>query len=418
MSRFFQGYPWRFVVSQIDSSDPFNPEVTTIITWAEGLWQARTIAMTLGQPVAIDAALRSDDFRVNGLWTDGFPRVAQTNRMVWCFRREGPHGSDVAPWHPKAAGIIMSLEDSGDVDAPLTRFTAYDSRKLLEARPVMEADGSLPGPNGLQFFTTGDQVALQLLANTIANEGGVYIDAGVAHGGTAFYGGTIETTAPINIVAQQGQMVAEIWSQLEDAGNLDIVLDPIYDPVNRPGYAFELSIYSLSGDEKPAAIFGWDRLNHCVDQMTRMHDGTPGAFFDKVQYYAGQGGPPVPALGPLINGAAVAAFGSYWAQQFFPQMTDVDPTGAAVLALAEQALDLAKQGRRTLTMGVQPSRAPIPLIDYKLGDRVPVFASKRLRNTVAGYQRVQGIPIGIEDDGTETITALLCSPDWRVPAVS
>lgn len=416
MTRFFEGFQWRFVVTAIDSTDPFNPVCTVVTTWAQGLWQSRQVALVLGQPTTIEASLRSNDFRVNGLWTDGFPRVAQTNRMIFCFRDEGPHGSDTAQWNPKAAGIIMGLQDEGDGDAPLTHVTAYDPRKLLEARPVTDSFGALPGPLGLSFIFlgTGDQVALTVLANTIANEGGTYIDAGVAFGGTAFYSGTIETTQPINVIAQAGQSVAEIWQQLEDSGNMDIVLTPIYDPINRPGYSHEVSIYNLSGQERPAAIFGWDMLNHSAEKISRMHDATPGGFFNKVQYYAGQGAQfPIPPLGPLTNGASVAAFGSYWSQQFFPAMTNTDPTGSSTFALASQALRLAKQGKRTLTITPIPERSPVPLIDYHLGDRVPVYASNRLRNIVAGYQRIQGIPIQISDDGVENIGGLLCSPDWK-----
>jgi hypothetical protein len=157
-------------------------------------------------------------------------------------------------------------------------------------------------------------------------------------------------------------------------------------------------------------------LNRAVAQIERMHDGTPGSFFNKVQYFAGQGGPPVPLTGPLVNAESVAAFGSYWAQQFFPALTNTDPTGAAVLALARQALVLAKQGKRTLTVTPTPERAPVPFLAYDVGDRVPVYASSRLRVTADGLQRVQGMPIQIGDDDIERIGGLLCSPDWQAAA--
>jgi hypothetical protein len=44
----------------------------------------------------------------------------------------------------------------------------------------------------------------------------------------------------------------------------------------------------------------------------------------------------------------------------------------------------------------------VPLRDYTIGDRVNVHASKRLRVTADGLQRVQTIPIQITDDGIET----------------
>lgn len=400
-SRFFEGYQWRFLFTDLGC-------VTT--TWANGLLSSRAISKTLGQPTTIEAQVVSDDPRVNTIFSDGFPLVAQSNRLVFAFRREG----GTPPWVCRAAGILMSPEDQGTTDIATSHFTAYDPRQLLAGRPCTNADGTLPGSLGLNFLgVTGDTIVTTLLERTILNEGGCFIDAGVDHGGTLYWTGTIETTDPIDFTVQQGTMVGEAWSTLEQTGNLDIVLTPIYDPVRRPGYTHELSIYRMAGSEKPGAVFGWDRLNRAVAQIDRMHDGTPGAFFNKVQYYAGQGGSPVPITGPLVNAESVAAFGSYWAQQFFPALTSVDPTGAAVLALAAQALVLAKQGKRTLTITPTPERAPVALLDYDVGDRIPVYASDRLRVTADGLQRVQGIPIQINDDGIEQIGGLLCSPDWQ-----
>ena len=53
----------------------------------------------------------------------------------------------------------------------------------------------------------------------------------------------------------------------------------------------------------------------------------------------------------------------------------------------------------------------MPWTEYDLGDRVPVYASARLRKLLSGYQRVYGMPIQISDDALEHIDALLVSPD-------
>jgi hypothetical protein len=176
----------------------------------------------------------------------------------------------------------------------------------------------------------------------------------------------------------------------------------------------------MAGAQKPSQMFAWDKMNRSASRVSRVHDGTPGAFFNKVEYHAGQGGPPVPLTAPTvgsgtINAASVAAFGSYWATQFFPAQTLTDPLGAQVLALAQQALVLAKQGRRTFTIVPVTERAPIALLEYGLGDRVQVQASDRLRVVANGYQRVEAISIDIDDDGVERVSNLLCSPDFRTP---
>lgn len=409
-SGFFVGYPWRWIVTDLDS-------VTT--TFAEGLLTNRQIALILDDASVIDADVWPDDFRINGLWTDGYPRLAQTNRLVYCLRRDNPsRAGGLPPWTCRAAGIVMSPDDQGNPDVPLTHFTAYDSWRYADARPAMASDGSLPDEaNGFQFlppaFPSGDLIALTMLLNTIINEGTIHVDAGTLWGGTSFYSGTLETTDAVNFTVQRGDSVGDVWRNLCAIGNMDIVLTPIYDPVNRPGYTHELNIYNLAGGDRHDAVFGWDRMNHAVGKISRMHDGTPGEFFNKVQYYSGFGGFPVPASGPLVNTASVADFGSWWTLQFFPGQTDKDPTGAATLALAKQALVLAKQGKRTVTMDPIPERAPILFLKYGIADRVPIYASNRLRVTIDGLQRVEGIPIAIDDDGLEKIGNLLCSPDWR-----
>lgn len=410
---FFVGYPWRFFVTDLKI-------VTT--TWADYLMRNRKVTRTLGAATPIECDVTPDDFRVNGIWDDGYPRIAQSNRIIYAFRRDGP---DDEPWQPRAAGIIMAVEDEGDVDVPLTHLTAYDPRKLLEARPVLKPDGSLPGQQGgYPLFTTADVVVGTVLANTIAYDGGVFIDAGVAYGGTADWAGTIETCGEVNYIAQAGEFVADTWDNLEGGGLCDIILTPIYDPTrtitvdgNVYHFTHDLSIYNLAGRDRYNALFSWDALNKSLAKAARMHDATPGQFFDVVQYFAGQGGFPVPSS-PLENAAAIAVFGRYWATQFFPSQTNSDPLSASVFALAQQALVLAKQGKRTFTMDPIPERAPIWHSDYDLGDRVEVHTSNRLRVAADGLQRVQGIPIQINDDGAyESIASLLVTPDYRGPSV-
>lgn len=411
-SRFFRGYQWRYLFTDLDGA---------ITTYASGLVNQRSVVLTLGEAETISGTIIApDDARVNTLSADGYPHVAPTKRIVWAFRREG----GTPPWVPRAAGILMLPQDQGGDTVPVSTFVAYGPRKLLEARTVYQwlggSDYQIPGPDGLNFvdltthdWLTGDQIALTVLRNSILADGPCHIDAGTDWGGTEFWNGTIETTDPIAVNAQAGSKVAEVWKQLEDAGNCDIVLTPVWDPINRPGYTHELSIYQIAGTEQHNSIFGWDRLNRAAAAIDRMHDATPGQFFNRALGYAGQGGAPIPTSGTIDNAASISDFGVYWAQQFFTDAQISDPTGAAVLGLIQQGLRLAKQGKRTLTITPIPERAPVPLVAYGVGDRVFAYASKRLRVVSEGAQRVQSIPFAIDDDGIEHVNGLLCSPDFR-----
>jgi hypothetical protein len=441
-SRFFAGYPWRFVFTDTPSAGS-DGSVTT--TWADGLITGRTINLPLDAPSSIAFSVWPDDKRVNTIFAaDGDPLIAQSNRLVYAFRREG-WANGGPPWVCRAAAILMSPEDQGDPDIPLTHFVAHDPWQYLNARPAMTDEvGSLPGPTGFILYkgtpavpigvAEGNYLITVLLRNTIASEGPCFIDAGNGSrigegsqyadwGGTSSYAGTIEVTDPIEVNVQRGQSVADVWNAIVSAGNCDIVLTPIYDPSNREGYTHELNIYQLAGQNRTSAVFAWDMMNRSVATADRMHDGTPGNFFNKVQAYAGPGGFPVPAAGPATNAASVAKYLSYWLNSFQTTQDGIDPTGSQVLAQVQQQLVLHKQGTRTMTVTPTPERAPIPLLEYNLGDRVPFYATKRLRVKAGASfvpdpplaQRVNSITIVLDDDGTERVAPLVLSPDWRDP---
>ena len=416
MPRWFSGYQSRFLVT-----DLFG--VTT--TWLDRLTLGASLAFNLDQPMTGTISLRSNDPRVNRIFTpDGDPRVAQSNRLLYTFLRQGGD----PPWQCVAAGMIMSPEDQADQDVPTTHLTFYDAWQFLFGTPCfLDESGTLPGPDGFQFFATpGGEIVATLLGNAIFGSepsvpgtggNGYMIDAGVTYGGTIYWGGVIEATPAIDFVVQQGMTVGDAWNQLLAAGTqalgtgyvdsgVDIVLTPIYDPVRRPGYTHELSVYNLAGVEQPGAPMAWGQFTRSSETADRQHDATPGNFVDIANFYAGQGGP---GVGEVQNAANVAKYLGYWSQQFFPQQ----PDAYSVQAMAQQAIQLQKQGKRTFTVNPDPLRAIGPFVGYNIGDRIPIYAPNSLRVAAAGYQRVQGIPLEINPDGVARVNALLTSPDWR-----
>lgn len=414
MPRWFSGYQSRFLVT-----DLFG--VTT--TWLDRLTLGATVATNLNQPATGTVSLRSNDPRVNRIFTDGDPLVAQSNRLVYLFLRQG--GSP--PWQCVSAGIVMQPEDQADQDVPTTHLTYFDAWQFLFGTPCyMDEVGTLPGPNGFQFFATpGSVIVATLLGNAVFSQNptvpgtggnGYMIDAGLTYGGTVHWAGTIETTPAIDFTVQQGTSVGDAWNQLLTAGNdiatglsdagVDIVLTPIYDPVNRPGYTHELSVFNLAGVDRHSAPMAWGMFTRSAETADRVHDATPGQFINIADYYAGQGGP---GVGQVVNAASVGKYLAYWSQKFFPQQ----PDALSVLAMAHQAIQLQKQGKRTFTVNPDPLRAIGPFVGYNIGDRIPIYAPNRLRVTAAGLQRVQGIPLEINPDGVARVNALLTSPDWR-----
>lgn len=417
MPRWFSGYQSRFLVT-----DLFG--VTT--TWLDRLTLGASLAFNLDQPMTGTISLHSNDPRVNRIFTDGDPLVAQSNRLIYAFLRQGTAGGSTAPWQCVAAGIIMSPEDQADQDVPTTHLSFFDAWQFLFGTPCFaDISGTLPGPDGFQFFATpGSQIVATLLGNAIFGSeptvpgtagNGYFIDAGVTYGGTVHWAGVIDPACPpIDFVVQQGMSIGDAWNQLLAAGNdpmggsggLDIVLTPIYDPIYRPGYTHELSVLNLAGIDNHSSPMAWGMFTRSAETADRQHDGTPGAFVDIADFYAGQGGP---GVGLVQNFANVSKYLGYWSQKFFPQQ----PDALSVRAMAQQAIQLQKQGKRTFTVNPDPLRAIGPFVGYNLGDRIPIYAPNKLRVTAAGLQRVQGIPLEINPDGVARVNALLTSPDWR-----
>lgn len=414
-----QQIPSRFVITDLNT-------VTT--TWLDQIVLSGAVANNLNQPAVIDVSIRPNTRQANGIFPgDGFPRVAQSNRLIYHFMLE----RKTPVWKIRSAGIIMSPQDQADADVPTSHLVAYDPWQYLAGVPAfIDEVGNLPGPNGFLFPATEiGIIAATLLKNAILSFAaagdtfGCFIDAGPSYGGTTYWaggGGVIETTPVVDFTVQQGQSVKDCWDQLvalnDPSGGpdgCDIVLIPIYNPATsgtpQPGKTHNLAIYNLAGTFLPGAPMGWGTFNRASTTADRQHDGTPGAMLNQAYFAPGQGTPIDTGVYPFDNPVSVAAFGPYSQQQWFPDQI----SALAVEAMAHQALSLQKQGKRTFTLDPDPVRAAPPFQSYNLGDRIPVLTSRELRVASTGEQRIQGIPLTIDANGFTRVNQLLTTPDWR-----
>lgn len=396
--------PWRFAITDLDCE---------VITWLDRLARQRTVTFVLNAPAIATGTVPSDDPRINIEHTDGDPYLAEGTRLLFGFRLE-PQSSGISAWIVRYAGIILQVEDSAQQDNADTAYTALDPWQYLRSRPVRNGpdfDYTLPGVDGSSYTDTRiDVIAGQILRNTIVTDGPVFIDAGSSYGGTAFWGGTIEACDQIDINFQQGTNVGDAWDQLVGSNQADFVLTPIWDPIRRPGYTHELSIFQQAGAIVQDTIFGWDKVPRNLIGISRLYEGSGRA--NNVKFYAGQGGTALngQTIPVQVDAASVAKYGEYWGFQFFPGQN----VAAAVEALAAAQLDIRKNGRQTVVMSPSPDCSTALFQAFFLGDRVPVYASARLRDTLTGYQRIYGIPISIADDSTETIERMLASKEGVV----
>lgn len=410
---------WRFVVG----APEWNATATTvdaipIITFLDRLVSDRQVDARLNEPLSISGSVPADSPEVTIEHDDGDPFLAEGNRVIWGFRREDSVDS---LWVPRAAGIILNLNDEATNDGMRTNFVAYDPWQYLYSRPALlrgsdypptdtASSSVFPGDNGINYgqWKRGSTIVCELLEDTINCFGDCFIDAGTAYGGTASWDGVIEDTAYLEwFNIQQGTTVGQAWADLVATGTLDIVLKPIYDPVNRPGYLCELSVYARAGTIRPEAVMAWDLPSRTALGLTRENDGTGRGNI--LRYHNGQGGPPaetIPDL-PSTTTASMQKYGRWLSEQFFPYQIK----GAAISELALSQYAMTLDGKQSVSVRPVPTMAPEPFRDYELGDTVPVYASANLRTTLAGYYRVVGMPIEIDDNAVERVQELVVLPE-------
>lgn len=394
---------WRFIVTTLQSD---------VLTFLDGLSRERVVTYTLNAPAIASGVVPSDSPEINIDHTDGDPFLAEGNRLLWGFRQETVTSgtTSTVEWVPRFAGMILQVEDVAASDNSDTHYTAFDPLQYLLSRPATTVAGTLPGANGLSFTATRVDVIIgTLISNAIVNSGSVHLDLGALYGGTGFWAGTIESLPQIDVNFPQGSSVGDCIKQLTDQNLVDITLVPVWDPKNRPGILCDMSIWAQAGAVQEDAIFAWDKPSRSLVGISRLQDGSERA--NNIKFFAGQagtgtGGTTIPVQTDAVS---EAKYGEYWAQQFWPMQN----VASAVLSLASAQLELRKNGKKTVTINPIPSCTPLLFQEYFLGDRVPVYASKRFREALptgaVQYQRIYGIPVQIADDSTEIIQQLLTS---------
>ena len=363
------------------------------------------------------------------LHTDGFPLLAEGVRQLYCFRRE----SETPPYYTiRASTLVMQINDAAASDDARSRFTAWDPWQYMMMRPArMGALTTTPADVGNMIGAAGalydDTVTAAEIAEDLIDTAISYADiTAPAAAQTLFLRNYVDdgcsTTFPLNSLGwaykvEQGTSLGQALQDLCATGYIDIVLTPIYE-ASAPGALCDMDILSQAtansscdglgaGVYNYNAIFAWDMPGRNVTGVDDLFDGLGRA--NRVQFYNGQGGP---AVAIQDDATSIATYGEYWAQQWFPARQD-DPS--PVIAMAEQQLWLRKNYKQTLTINPAPTRAPEPFVDYGLGDRVPVYASDRVRQSLGPYTTAG---VNALNSATVNVASTAQFPDPTIGAAS
>lgn len=385
------GAPWRIIVASTASRTLSDLDHRST---------GRQFLYTLNGPAYHTGQVASDDPEINIPFPDPDSPALLTHNRRLLFALRYEMGAD-PPYVCRFGGIITNFEDQG-ADAPTSRYTAYDPWQYLMSRPIRGpgTDLALAGEGGITFpaGTRASDIAGFFLEATEAVDGETHIDTSD--------GSLIEDTDPLTdaITFDAGLSVGEAWQQLVATGTIDIYLPPLYDPIDRPGKVVQFQTAKRLGATRFNIVMAWDKAGRSLQGVNRLVDGTRMA--NRVKYWAG--GTPAPLES---DATSIAAYGEWWAQQFFPGEANIGLVD--LMALAE--LQIRKDGARSINLDPAPERTELVLRDYGLGDYLPVWASRNLREPLgidydafdpdfpgaSGYHRVFAIPVELDDNGVE-----------------
>lgn len=401
------GAEWRFIVTNLAGET-----LTLLDRQAYG----KQVVAKLNGPWSSTGRVLSESPEINILSPNPYvpslpqqPFLNEGSRLLYGFRREGRLDSTDDIWKCRFGGIILSTVDDSQSNPATTEYTAYDPWQYLYSLPIVNpVTFEYPPADGLLLAARpGSTMALRALYAAFQS----FDDFGVAHidmpttfdgfvlGGTGFWGGEVEVTETIGpFRIEQGKSVGEFWDDLVATGTMDIVLRPVYDPINRPGVTSEISIYSRAGVFRPGAVMAWDKPGRSLVGVNRLVDGTQRANI--VRFSRGQGGP----VDVLVDDPdSQNTYWDYQIQQWFPDKASV----GQVVGIGEAQLEDRKDGQQTITVSPASERSASPLLEYEPGDGVPVYSSSAMREALSGAFRVHEIPIDISDNGTESVRSML-----------
>lgn len=404
------GRYWRFVLCDLTTGAP--------ISILDRQVRDRSISYERNKGTVITGTISADNQAVNGIAWDGFPNLAEGDRLLYCFRRDysgvdcdgDPTGF---PWTPRASGVLLQYDDAARSEDGITTFTAFDPWQYLYTIPVLAPNSSAPRLHNsdVRYDQNLDEIIVDLLDvaeqwynQTWSPDTGprrMFLD----WGWSSCYNGTIDIVPqPLNslgeqvpIFFQKGTSIGQAFDQLLELYDFTIEMKPIYDPVNRPSILCELSVINQVPTQLPGAIFAWDYAPWSVVEISRLVDGTGRR--NKINLHATQGGP---SVGIITELASVNRFGEYWDETWIIDQENTE----SVQVMAQILIDTISEHPRTVTITPLPERSPEPFIDWQIGDEVIVMATSNLRATMAGFQRVQAFTLDISDEALEQVTGM------------
>jgi hypothetical protein len=422
---------WRWLITDLCGAG---------LTLIDHLAAERTVIPKLNEPLEMTGTVPSDNSEINRLHTDGYPFLAEGVRELYGFRNEWNPIYELYEYNIRASTLILQTTDAAASDDARTRFSAFDAWQYLFYQPIYvslgETSGLIPREGYSYTGMTASEIIYDMWLQGISNRYWPNYPDPPDPCAPYYYFLTLGTLQVGPVIdtwrVEPGTSMGQAWQDLCAAGYCDIVFTPIYDPVGLPGILNEVNVYAQTPNDNASgagvyqydARMTWDMPGNSMVGADNLYDGTQRANI--MAFSRGQAGTYVDQQADVTS---LATYGEYWAFQYFPEKQYDKVT---VEDIAREQLYLRAMYKQTFTAHPAPERAPEPFRDYNIGDRVPVGVSQNLRQPlppwwpgppISGddtlvWQRVYGIPVDIDDNGTETVRELLVGPIGNPPPVT
>lgn len=430
---------WRIAICTLDG---------TVLSFLSPVATNLQLKFPLCRPASIAFQVPSFDPHVNILAGDGLPYLSGGNRVIKAWRREAPESE----WVLRFAGIVWNLQDSGEANATYTNVTAYDPMQMLTKRIIRSSTGTFH-EDVVLALQRGDVIAKAIVDRTITYAGPCGIDTAPG----------VFTLSPQQSQEWTQQFVATGLIDLCDTGLLDVWFDPV-DQVDgilawmsagpaRGKYSADIDMADFRGpwlttvsyttgqivthggvtyianadnSAEPPPDVDWDVLPENLERPN-LSFAAPGhsafsldrsvsmdGFANSLYFYPGN------VNMPVVTAEDTDSEALYYTYEDVSVLSDiVDPV--AVQFLANQQLAMRAQPKDLVTLMPVPGRAFLPWRNYFLGDMINVNVGigydnvrPSTREALQGVQRIFGITIDIDENGTERVSGIDFSPQAGV----
>lgn len=407
---------WRFVLCELDG---------TPLSVINDVMLNTSLTFLLNRPSTLTFNVPSDDIHFNTKHDDNDPFLSCGNRVIKGYRRH----EFQRHWRLRYVGRVWNIQDSGDGNQVQTTVTCYDSLQELSARIVRDKSGSFhktvkfwphgttnPGPKysyGTAIKQMIDRTNTHGARPTTISTGGDW-SSEIFGGSTNPYvpSGSHDNKYPL-LAYNQAKILPSIIT-ICDTGKVDLVVNYVdsngdWNKDKTPAIHMRLGAKPQVGSQGTVvSIFGYAAPPRNTASFTRTQDMS--TFANDITMYGSSN------RGRLSthqdSGSGLDKYGA------FEDVLVESSIHSKILLddLATEVLHLRKKPRELINFVPLPELAPLPFDDWYLGDTITVYIGGNHSHPVTreariGVQRVYGFTIGVEENFSEHVTAMILSAD-------